>query len=217
MRLPLLALLALPAAAGASVLYHNDFESGVIDQYWGPTAHLDQGAAFSKFMGRYSENTPVLNNAVSLTIPAGGTDTGSGTGTDSYLLTFDFYCIDSWDGNSTTSGPDEFGVRINGVFLWDYTFSNSNNSQSYPYAPTIGPTLLGYNANDKDSIYRQIQIPFSIGTATQIQIKWRSLGLLGMQDESWGIDNVTITQAPTPGSLALLGLGGLTLVRRRRR
>jgi len=226
-----LALLALlPAAAHADqILYHSDFENGVIDPQWGHSARLDQGPVFTTFMGRYAGSTQNnLNNSVSLSLPAvppgdtgnGGAGGGSGGGgSPYYILNFDFYCIDSWDGNSTTLGPDLFEVYINGADLFSYTFSNNPNyGQSYPNLPTIGPSYLAFG-QDLDSIYRNITIPFTVDTATDIVIKWRSNGLQAMSDESWGIDNVTVTYTavPTPGAVALLGLSGLTLARRRRR
>jgi len=218
-RLAVLAGLCLPGIASADgILYQTNFESGVIDSGWGTSARLDQSAAFTRFMGRYSENTAtVLNNSVSLTLPLPG-DTGNGTQTYAYNLNFDFYPIDSWDGNSTTNGPDLFEVQINGSILFSYTFSNSAAGQSYPGAPTVGPAFLGYNPGDKDSIYRNISIPFTTGTWDHITIKWRSNGLQGVADESWGIDNVNVSynSVPTPGSLALLAVGGLAVFRRRR-
>jgi len=86
LRCVLASTLALSAAAHADVFYSNTFESGTLGPEWGSTARLDQGANFSKFLGRYSENTPtVLNNSVSLTLPRPADDTGNpgsgGTGT----------------------------------------------------------------------------------------------------------------------------------------
>jgi hypothetical protein len=167
-------------------------------------------------MGRYSENAN-LNNSVSLTLPLPG-DTGGTAQSYQYWLNFDFYAIDSWDGNGPANGPDLFDVAINATSMFNYTFSNSAAGQSYPGAPTVGPAFLGFTTGDKDSIYRGISIPFTIGTAEQIVIKWRSNGLQGMSDESWGIDNVSVTYTvPTPGSLALLAMGGLAVCRRPRR
>lgn len=226
----LAAVLALPVVASADiVLYQSDFESGLIDPQWGHTARLDHSAGFSRFMGRYSENNEtVLNNSVSLRLElpddtsnpgSGGGGGGGGTGTnpDQYYLKFDLYAIDSWDGNAAMNGPDLFEVFINGTNLFSHTFSNHTPGQTYPLAPTVGPVDLGFNSYDTDTIYRGIVIPFSVGSATELVIKWRSDGLQGLSDESWGIDNVSVSQVPTPGSAALLALGGLVIAGRRRR
>lgn len=214
-RLALLLAAAIPAAgASADVLYYsNTFETNVLETGWGPTAKIENGlGAFSKYVGRYSENTPtILNNSVSLTLPRATDDLGEPTGeTTLYTLTFDFYAIDRWRGNDAALGPDKFEVFINTVNRFSYTFSNTGSGQTFR-APDVGPSLLGYNPADKDSIYRNISIPFDIGSAPTMVIKWRSDGLTGLSNESWGIDNVRISYVvtPSPGSLALLGLGGV--------
>jgi len=216
---PALALVGaavLPVAARADVFYSNDFESGVIGPGWSTNAHLDTAAPLTHFMGRYSENTPqILNNSVSLTLPRPTDDNGN-PGVAPYTLIFDFYAIDSWHGDDPTQGPDRFAVIINSVVQFDYTFSNTSATQTYR-PPDVGPTQLGFGAAP-DSIYRDIRIDFDVGSAPNIIIKWRSDGLTGVNNESWGIDNVRlIHNAPAPGSLALLGLGGAILGRRRRR
>lgn len=224
LRCVLASSLCLSAAVHADVFYSNNFESGTLGTEWGSTARLDQGANFTKFLGRYSENTPtVLNNSVSLTLPRPADDTGNpGSGTPStwyvYNLTFDFYCIDAWHGTDPTTGPDKFEVFINGSNLLSNTYSNTGAPQSAP-APTLGPVQLGFGAASFDSIYRDVSIDFLPGAATQLTFKWRSDGLTGVNNESWGIDNVRVgyTVVPTPGSVALLGLGGLAALKRRRR
>jgi len=213
--LPVALATILPVAAQADLIYNSTFESGVIDPGWSTNAHLDQGTAFSRFMGRYSENTPtVLNNSVSLTIPR---PTDDGTTGMPFTLLFDFYCLDNWHGNDPSSGPDRFEVFINSVNMFSYTFSNTSATQTFR-APDVGPAFLGFVSSYRDSIYRDIQIDFDPGTAPNIIFKWRSDGLTSVASESWGIDNVRIMHnIPTPGSLALLGLSGLVAVRRRRR
>jgi len=212
------------AAASADVQYYsNNFETSTLESGWGHTARIETGpAVFSKYVGRYSENTPtVLNNSVSLTLNRATDDTGNpgsgGAQTTIYTLMFDFYAIDSWRGNDSTSGPDKFEVYINSVNTFSHTFSNTTAGQSFR-APDVGPALLGYGASAKDSIYRDITIPFEIGSAPTMIIKWRSDGLTGINNESWGIDNVRISYnvVPAPGSLALLALGGIAAGRRRR-
>ena len=133
-----------------------------------------------------------------------------------YLLVFDFYCIDSWDGNEV-HGPDRLVVSINSVKHFDHTFSNQHLSYSYPNPPTTGPTQLGFNTFN-DSIFRDITIPFDPGAVNEITLRWYGEVMQGLSDESWGIDNVRIyhNPVPTPGSLALLAMSGLVLSRRRR-
>ena len=80
------------------------------------------------------------------------------------------------------------------------------------FFPRIGlTTLLGKVSPELSA--------FTLGSASEIVIKWRSNGLQGVQDESWGIDNVTVSvnPTPTPGTFALLGLGGAILGFRPRR
>jgi hypothetical protein len=107
--------------------------------------------------------------------------------------------------------------------------NNSRKLQAYPdlfgsalaapHTGAIATNTLGYPktfAIDMgDSTYRlgfdfqqwSPDLTFTISTS----------GQFGLADESWGIDNVSITSVvPTPGSVAMLGLGGLMAARRRR-
>ena len=73
------------------------------------------------------------------------------------MLHFDFYVIDSWDGNTSSgSGPDDFDVGVDGTQLFHNTFLNYNAfasgvSQTYTDATTgqgsvylqVVPTLTG--------------------------------------------------------------------------
>jgi hypothetical protein len=232
-----------PAARAQTTLYWNDFQSGTRGPEWSTNTQVIQHQNFSWYVGRYTQNESVT---LTLTAPlppppsgggsggstggsSGGTTGGSGgtsggpAGGDSdpyhtFLLAFDLYAIDSWDGDLTPHGPDRFQIWVNGTNYFDETFANQHHYQSFR-APDIGPMHLGYNGLYMDSIYRQILVPFEIGSAQTISIKFRSDGLLHMEDESWGIDNVrvTYTTVPSPGSLGLLGAGLAMLAPRRRR
>jgi hypothetical protein len=210
-----------PAAAD-TLWYSTDFESAIGPEWSVSTA--TSAAPFTRFLGRFSGT-----QSATLTIPAvpppllgGGSSTGGsspggagGSGMP-YLLLFDFYCIDSWDGYANM-GPDRLVVFINDVSHFDYTFSNQHEYYSYPHPPTVGPDFLGFTAAFRDSIYRDIAIPFDPGAVSQITIRWYGEVLQGMSDESWGIDNVRVLHnpVPTPGSLALLALSGVVVARRR--
>jgi hypothetical protein len=167
----------------------------------------------------------------------GTTGSGGGTGTGStggstggtsggesseccnlFTLMFDLYIIDSWDGYLTPHGPDHFQVLVNDVMIFDETFANQHHYQSFR-APDVGPMHMGFNSLYKDSIYRDISIPFTIGDAETISIRFRSQGLHSMADESWGLDNVRVSYVPipSPGAMGLLCAGLLVMAPRRRR
>jgi hypothetical protein len=240
-RLVVLACTAFAAPALADTLiYSTDFESGAGPEW--SVSTTTTAAPFTRFLGRFSHY-----EAAELLIPAipppgppllgsGSTGTGTNTGGGAvggstggstgggagnsgfpYLLVFDFYCIDSWDGYAA-HGPDRLVISINQVKMFDHTFSNQHEFQSYPYAPTVGPAHMGFNSLHKDSIYRDIAIPFDPGSAEMIKVRFYGEVMQGPADESWGIDNVRVYYAPvpTPGTLALLGAGGVFLSRRRR-
>lgn len=220
------ALLAGTAASVASaqsgVLYSNSFESREMGPEWSSNSRLEWWyPTFTTFNGNYS------NSYTRLTLPArppastGGTGENGGGGGRQYILytvTFDFYAIDSWDGNDTRFGQDRFEVLANGVSLMRDTFSNhAGISQSFR-AADIGGRDLGFDDRWQDAIYRRVILDFTIPDGFPIQITWRDGGLQGMNDESWGIDNVEVSYrtVPTPGAGLVLAAGIGAACRRRR-
>ncbi len=109
-------------------------------------------------------------------------------------------------------------VRINNQNVFDQTFGNQPGSTQSFRAPTVGPAMLGYDPRWLDSIYRNISVDFTVPVGDQIHITWYDGGLQGMSDESWGIDNISVTYqtVPAPGLAGFSALGLLGLRRRRR-
>ncbi len=231
-------------AQTSTLLYQNTFEARELGTHWSPGTVLnwEERPAFSTFNGRYS------NGATTLTIPqppllgpragssgggdgggagaepggsGGGGEPGGGGGTPTviFTVTFDLYAIDSWDGSTDAFGPDRFRVSANGQSLLDTTLVNHEGQPQDFRAPDVGPVLLGFGPGWKDSIYRDISLDFTLpDSTTPISITWADLGLQGMNDESWGIDNVEVSYrvVPSPGALAGLAMGLLGTRRRRR-
>jgi len=207
-----LGVLGLPLAASAqTIFYSNNFESA-LGTGWGTAAQITQHTNFSKYVGRYSGNQGVLLTVAKPSIPA----PPPGHWVE-YRLTFDFYAIDSWDGDDPNFGPDYFYVTVNSNTVFAQTFANQHEYQSFA-PPTVGGIDLGYGAAF-DAIYRDISVAFEPDAASTLSVKWFGVGLQGLSDESWGIDNVRLSYAvvPSPGVGTALGLAGLAALRRRRR
>jgi hypothetical protein len=209
-----------PLACADTLLYRNTFESGTLGSEWSSNSGINAEArsVFSKFNGRYSTNyTRLTLPALPAFRPMPGPGGNGGAQWYEVTLTFDFYCIDSWDGD-VGFGPDRFRVQMNDTQVLRNTFANQPGcTDNYPGDPTHYGEY-GFNSRWNDSIYRGITRTVQYSGGSNLVFLWADEGLQGMGDESWGIDNVTVTYTIVPApATAMLGLaGGLCLNRRRR-
>lgn len=206
--------LAGTAMADPVEIYFNDFESGKAGAEWGANKVISSGKNFTKFMGRYSQFDAIK---LKLSVPPGLHESLRSGQTIQYGVTFDFYCIDSWDGSDPKNGKDYFQVLVDGTQWFSETFANTHKNQTFR-EPDIGRKHLGFNSNWEDSIYLGISVPFLVDDwRDQFSITFRSRNLTGMDDESWGVDNVHVWYevVPSPGAAGLLGLAAAGLGRRR--
>lgn len=223
-RLSMLALCgvaALSLHARADVSYFNDF-SGPVGSEWSTQLAETSPNGAHRFLGQFS------NDLVSLTLP----DVTAGS---QVSLSFDFLAIRTWDGNAGVNvpGPDVFTTAVRGgPILVSSTFSvgdpESRQRMSFP-SPSgigthasrtgaIGNNELGYTFRgvELDAIWR---MSFTFTAPTNgIVIDFGAIGLQSLDDESWGLDNVSVSTStvPSPGALALLGTGTVLVTRRRR-
>jgi hypothetical protein len=129
-------------------------------------------------------------------------------------VAFDLYILKSWDGNSPAYGPDRFVLSVaGGPTLLDTTFSNNpktNTDGSYqdypatnsaPWSGAFSTNTLGYSSFFHDGIYR-LQFTFA-HTGSNVMLNFRSSLFegKGTVDESWGLDNVSISTASRTASL----------------
>jgi hypothetical protein len=206
------AVLTLTAnTAVADTIYSNDFESAVGSE-WSNTSTAVTPAGARKFLGQFG------NQTVSLTL-------GSLPAHDSVTLSFDLFVINSWDGVGP-NGPDVWTLGVEGgPMLLNTTFSNVEElgrKQSYPdsypgaeYPAGTGAAeidTLGYTYYG-NSVYH-LEYSFA-HSDDSIVFNFSASGLQGINDESWGIDNVTVDVVPEPATICMLGLGVLGLLRRK--
>jgi hypothetical protein len=209
-------LVALAGAASASeVVYQNDFEAPVGSE-WSASA-LDMTPSGRGYLGQFGNQDAVL--------------TLTGLPESSQVrLEFDLYIIGTWDGNAAP-GPDRWILDIlGGGTLLNTTFAvgdeNSTRMQAYPNSEdpsehvnrtgAIENNTLGYFTYGfaRDAVWH-MDMTFAHDDPT-LSLKFSAMGLQQLSDESWGLDNVIVTLVPAPGALALMGLGGLAIMRRRR-
>ncbi len=205
--------------------YFNDFESSVGPE-WSHTSTDTTPIGNRSFLGQFG------NGTVSLSLS--DLDEHS-----SVTLSFDLFIIRSWDGNDPSyyageyMGPDiwSLGVRNGGSLLYA-TFSNStgttpNDYQSYPdnypdgvYQGFTGAAeinTLGFIhplvTRVQDSVYN---LSFSFPHIdSSLILDFSAINLQGLSDESWGMDNVSVTLVPEPSMLMIMGLGSLLLKRKK--
>jgi hypothetical protein len=166
--------------AQGDVVYEEDFE-GNIGQEWSDGTITDGGNAFSRFSGRFlighdprPQGNGVYQTLRLATIPG-----------ESYLLTYDLYAIDSWDGFAGPYGPDLHYVSVDGFRAVEDIIIGFD-----PPAVFEG---LGFEDLYADRIYRQIPITFrATQSITEIRLGAYSYIPQGFNDESWGLDNVKV-------------------------
>lgn len=190
----------------AAVSLVEGFESGVSTLgVWSSgkleTSPGSTSGAATTFLGRFTDEV------VTLTIPAGS---------KSISFAFDLYIIGTWDGSGLQGfGGDLWQVamtRSGGQMenLFHTSFSNQNTKpQNYPKQVTQkGTRPNGTGAIALNSLgYPQASGNFDVGDATyrmsftvsnprqgEVVLYFRTTtALQGLSDESWGLDNVTVT------------------------
>ncbi len=175
--LALSVLFATPSLA-QDWLYQQDFE-GSLGNEWADT-RFETIDGLTTFLGRRG----------------GGERTELRVSTESgvdYVLLFDLYLFDSWDGNNRSHGPDRFTVSANGRRVFDHTIGRNARDQSYPFGPHERAHYGGSRSWD-DGIYRSVKVEFT-ADGSETRVSWQGFGLESPDNESWGIDNVRFVNA----------------------
>src|SRR5439155_26216731 len=123
---------------------------------------------------------------------------------DDLTVSFDMFVIRSWDGNTLANvGPDIWDLKADGQTLLQTTFANGNTGgQAYPgsypgshYAYRTGATEGNtpgyiYGGTVLDSVYH---LSYHFAPTSSAVLLDFFAQLQGIDDESWGLDNVNVT------------------------
>jgi len=167
---------ALPATGGAGIVAQEDYESGTASG-WTDNTVTDSGHAdFTQFLGRFSGTGG--SQGVSKTFGLSGIQ-------PSVKVQFDFYQIDSWDN-------EYFRVYVD-----DGRVANDQYSHGGLESP---PNATPLDTTNADRVFRhwsdqRFRYEFDLPvTDTDVKLGFGSTLNSGISDESWGIDNLVITE-----------------------
>lgn len=214
--------MAMGALAQAGEVYSQDFEGAAPFSNWS-SSNIVTPSSGGKFLGRIAGNDNVTFDL--------GTQTGI-TGLNQYTVSFDLNAIGTLDGSDSIWGSDKFEFGVSGQpKLFSETFANwkydqSFGGQSQPSGAfgfqsgsaavnslglTEYPTDLGL-----DSTYK---LSFTFEHDGPLVLSFGANGLESFDNESFGIDNlkVSATPVPEPTSMAVLGLGAIAMLARRKK
>ena len=194
----------IPTPGAPLVVLEHDFERGAAFAWSNSNTDASHTGQFTRFLGRFGNETVALNLT---NLPPH----------DQVELSFDLYIIDSWDGSDFLNGADYFQVGYSGSIdnLLSETFIGCPDPRFGSYAatqPEFCGADVGFNPGHPDAIYRNLDDGFVFQhSATTLNINFTGSGLQGVEDESWGIDNVRVTvstaAAVQPRSGGTLGVG----------
>lgn len=215
------AALASLGAQATTTIYANDFNGAVPE--WSVGSHVTQ-----LFGGGYWFNDTV-SGGQSLVTQA-SFSVGAGTSVSGAVLNLLFGAIDTWDGGPNF-GPDTFVIKVDGNTVFSAVVENymgtgltsvwPSGSATTVVAANAGVNFLGAGYND--SAYT-LAVPIGSLTEGAHTMTFQVIGggWQGGSDESFALDNVSITGTVTPvpeaGTAAMLaaGLCAMSLLRRRR-
>jgi len=193
------------ASVNSAVISNEDFESGAVG--WSNNKTTYSNSPLTTFLGRFGKNEGV-----------GKLYTLSGLQT-AVTIEFDFYEIDSWDF-------ENFNFYVNNSLVFSDQFKH--NREDFSQSPQMSAESLVFENDDGNQNLAFSHWPeqafhysYTFNTSdTELLIGFRGTVTQSINDESWGIDNVLITNdIPEPGALilfscVLVGLGSLNKKRK---
>ena len=181
--------LPVPDLETLDEVYSNDFNASTGPEWSSQTRTTTTGDDLDPaetYLGRFS------NSNVTLTL----------TGLPEHSIVtveWDLFIIDSWDGGVGSFGPDRFGFHVAGQAgpEFEHTFPRDGAASDIPRDPDVTGEF-GPISTWQDRLYRDLTHAFK-HTGDTLEIVFFGSGLQGVNDESWGLDNIRVLVDDTPG------------------
>jgi len=217
--------MAVPASAATVTVFTETFDAALGGNWSGTTTVTGVPAGYTAlgFNGGMLRNVtvgPIVSTVLTLNGLAAH---------DSVDINFLLAIIDSWDGVGGNPGPDTFVVRVDGVDRFSQVFAIQSGSDGPGAPPDLGAVQnRGFNPSFSDRGFDlgavgSLQFAHT-GSSLTIEFFTLAGGWQGGEDESWGLDNLTVdlitrqdAPIPEPATLSLLGLGLLGTAYRARK
>lgn len=172
-------VISMPQFSFADLISSEDFEGGASG--WSNNSTDNTVPAFTEFLGRFTGTSETQSVYKTFSLPGDQL---------SVVVEFDFYEIDSWDGDNNAN--DSFVVFIDDNVVVDaYYYHWSDDDDRDPHStPYADPADIGFNTWNDQQHHFVINVPT---TASSIKLGFGSGLDQDLSDESWGIDNVTVS------------------------
>ncbi len=205
MKILIMILVLSTAFLYAYPVTNENFESGASG--WNNNT-TTTATGFSQFLGRFGGTGGA--QSVYKTFALSGTQT-------EVTIQFDFYEIDTWDGERLYIYINDSLYRTDPFWVNSYSgYASLNDTPSIAVNLNSGTTDIGFLSGWSDEFFRYTIVYNT--TANALKLGFGTTLDEPLENESWGIDNVIITQnnIPEPMTFVALLVGfGLLMFRKR--
>lgn len=132
-----------------------------------------------------------------------------------FTISFD---SEAWRSSTTNTNVLAFAWGLSGGTITSTNFLSSTDMTALISGNVVGPAPVTTNGALNPPTVTAVSVTITgvdIAPGQSIFLRWQDANETG-NDAGLAVDNFSFTAIPTPGSAALLGLGGLLLARRRR-